>query len=193
MLTSDLSDDQMEYFSAYGITEDGFAKPDLVAPGRNIISLLASIFATLFGAHPLHQVDNEHFRMSGTSMTAPIVSGAAALLLQDEPNLTPDQVKYRLTTTANNTWAGYDVAKAGAGYVDVAAAIHGTTTESANTGIAASQMLWIGDDPVTWDSVSWNSVSWNTEIWDSGIWDDQEAAPTNEEQMNVLYLPLINR
>ena len=146
-MDADLNDDFVEYFSAYGTTEDGFAKPDLVAPGRNIISLLASIFAKLFGAHPVHQVDEEHFRMSGTSMTAPIVSGAVALLLQDEPNLTPDQVKYRLMATANSSWAGYDAAKAGAGYVDVAAAVHGTTTESANTGVAASAMLFTGDDP----------------------------------------------
>lgn len=224
--TPELNDDFVETFSAYGTTEDGFAKPDLVAPGRNIISLLASIFAKLFGIHPVHQVDEEHFRMSGTSMTAPIVSGAVALLLQDEPNLTPDQVKYRLMATANQSWPGYDAAKAGAGYVDVAAAVHGTTTENANTGIAASAMLFTGDDPVAWDSVSWNSVSWNSvswnsvswnsvswnsETWTSGIWDDESegvgaasveepaqpddaiSAPEQKEQVNVLYLPIVQR
>jgi len=34
-------------------------------------------------------------------VSTPMVSGAVAILLQDEPNLTPDQVKYRLMTTAN--------------------------------------------------------------------------------------------
>ena len=179
MWTPDKADDFMESFSAHGITEDGFAKPDLVAPGRNIISLLASDQARLFGEHPIHQVDGDHFRMSGTSMSAPIVSGVAALLLQDEPGLTPDQVKYRLMATANRDWPGYDGAKAGAGYVDAAAAIHGTTTESANTGIAASQMLFTGDDPVAWDSVSWSSVSWSSVSWSSVSWSSVSWSSVN--------------
>ena len=58
-------------------------------------------------------------------MAAPMVSGAVALLLQDEPNLTPDQVKYRLMATANQSWAGYDPNKAGAGYLDIYAAVNG--------------------------------------------------------------------
>ena len=77
-------------------------------------------------------------------MSAPIVSGAAALLLQDEPNLTPDQVKYRLKATANKTWTGYNATTAGAGYLDIYAAVNGTTTQSANTGLTASQLLWTG-------------------------------------------------
>ena len=45
-------------------------------------------------------LNGEYFRLSGTSMAAPMVTGAVALLLQDEPDLTPDQVKYRLMATA---------------------------------------------------------------------------------------------
>jgi hypothetical protein len=48
-----------------------------------------------------------------------MVSGAVALLLQDEPNLNPDQVKYRLKATANKAWAGYNATTAGAGYLDI--------------------------------------------------------------------------
>jgi serine protease AprX len=109
--------------------------------------------------------------MSGTSMSAPMVSGAVALLLQDEPNLTPDQVKYRLKATANKTWAGYDAARAGAGYLDIYAAVNGTTTQSANTGIQASHLLWTGQQSLTWGSVSWDSVSWDSVSWDSVSWD----------------------
>ncbi len=96
--------------------------------------------------------------MSGTSMAAPMVSGAIAVLLQDEPNLTPDQVKYRLMATANKSWGSYNSAKAGAGYLDVYAAVYGTTTQASNTGIVASQMLSTGSQPITWGSVGWNSV-----------------------------------
>ena len=168
--TPAISDDAMAAFSAYGTTTDGFAKPDLVAPGRNIISLLASTNAMGWVNHPAHRVDNSYFRMSGTSMSAPVVSGAVALLLQDEPNLTPDQVKYRLKATANQSWTGYNASKAGAGYLDIYAAVNGTTTQSANTGIYASQMLSSGSEPITWGSVGWNSVGWNSVGWNSVGW-----------------------
>jgi serine protease AprX len=115
-------------------------------------------------------VNDYYFRMNGTSMAAPMVSGAAALLLQDEPNLTPDQVKYRLKATAGQDWSGFDAAKSGAGYLDAYTAVLGTTSQSANTGILASLMLSTGRDPITWGSVGWNSVGWNTVGWNSVGW-----------------------
>lgn len=172
--TPDISDDTLATYSAYGITEAGFSKPDLVAPGKDIISTLSSPSATIYRDHPSNRVDakgrDQYFRISGTSVAAPVVAGAVALLLQDEPNLTPDQVKYRLMATANKDWLGYDATQAGAGYLDIYAAVHGTTTESANTEIAASQLLWSGPEPITWNSVSWNSVSWNSVSWNSVSW-----------------------
>ena len=131
----------MASFSVYGTTEDEFAKPDLVAPGRNILSLLASTDAHVYTDHPDNRVDTYMFRMSGTSMSAPMVSGAVALLLQNEPTLNPDQVKYRLMATANNGWSGYSATTAGAGYLDINAAVETNTTATANTGIQVSQLL----------------------------------------------------
>jgi serine protease AprX len=103
-------------------------------------------------------------------MAAPMVSAGVALLLQDEPNLTPDQVKYRLLATANKSWSGYSSSKTGAGYLDIYAAITGTSTQSANTGLKASSLLSTGSKPITWNSVGWNSVGWNSVGWNSVGW-----------------------
>ena len=171
--TASLADDKLANFSGYG-TVAGQVKPDLVAPGSDRVSLLASEDSNLAVKHPLNKVAGwagyNYFKMSGTSMAAPLVSGAVALLLQDEPTLTPDQVKYRLIATANKNWGGYDPTAGGAPYLDVYAAVMGTTTQSANTGLQASQMLWSGAQPITWGSVNWNSVNWNSVNWNSVNW-----------------------
>jgi serine protease AprX len=172
--TNSIADDVVASYSGYSKTADGIRKPDLVAPGTNIVALMANPNSVLATAHPANVVNGIYFRMSGTSMAAPMVSGAAALLLQDEPGLTPDQVKYRLMATANKntnkTWPGYNAQKAGAGYLDVYAAVKGTSNTSANTGLQASKMLWTGGQPVNWNSVNWNSVNWNSVNWNSVNW-----------------------
>ena len=171
--TASISDDTMPAFSAYGTTGDGFAKPDLVAPGTNIVALMGKTDTVLAQTHPSNVVTYKgarYFRMSGTSMSAPMVAGAAALLIQSNSNLTPDQVKYRLMATANKSWSGYTSAKAGAGYLDIAAATSSTATTNANTGVTASQLLWTGSQPITWGSANWNSVNWNSVNWNSVNW-----------------------
>jgi serine protease AprX len=174
--TKSISDDSVPSFSAYGKTQDNFSKPDLVAPGVNIVAKVVNENMGLAGAHPNNRIttDAQYFRMSGTSMAAPMVSGAVALLLQKEPGLTPDQVKYRLTSTANKSWAGYNANKAGAGYLDINAAVKSSSKNSANTGKTASTLLTTGPEPinssVSWNSVSWNSVSWNSVSWNSVSW-----------------------
>ncbi|MEP6894553.1 MAG: S8 family peptidase [Chloroflexota bacterium] len=168
--TKGLSDDIVATFSSFGKTINGLKKPDIVAPGSNIVARLVNQNMGLALAHPDHKVGNQYFRMSGTSMAAPMVSGAVALLLQDEPNLTPDQVKYRLMATANKNWANYDSDKTGAGYLDVYAAIQGTTTQSANTGMLPSALLTTGSNPITFGTVGWNSVGWNSVGWNSVGW-----------------------
>ena len=187
--TASISDDTVPAFSAYGTTGDGFAKPDLVAPGANIIALMGNTNTVLAQTHPSNVVSYngvQYFRMSGTSMSAPMVAGAAALLIQSNPNLTPDQVKYRLKATANKSWSGYTSAKAGAGYLDIAAATSSTTTTSANTNIIASQLLWSGSQPVTWGSVNWNSVNWNSVNWNSVNWN---SVNWNSVNWNSDYWP----
>ena len=185
--TNSISDDVIASFSAYGKTADGFNKPDIVAPGTNIIARLVNQNQGLAGAHPQNRVGTEYFMMSGTSMAAPMVSGAVALLLQDEPGLTPDQVKFRLMSTANKSWTGYNSSSAGSGYLDVYAAIQGTTKSNSNTGIQPSRLLYTGSSPmvqsnvgwnsVGWNSVGWNSVGWNSVGWNSVGWNSDYWAP----------------
>ena len=169
--TAKLADDKIAAFSASGRTSDGFRKPDLVAPGVKLTAPLASNNSVIARQYPVGLVSGftgsgYYFKMSGTSMAAPVVAGAVALLLQDEPNLTPDQVKYRLTATAR-VMSG---STAGAGMLDVPQAVNGNTSASANTGVQASQLLWTGDQPITWNSVNWNSVNWNSVNWNSVNW-----------------------
>ena len=177
-----ITDDTVATFSSYGTTVDGFAKPDLVAPGRNIISVLASDDCNLvlqYGSYAITLNGVRFFKMSGTSMASAVVAGAVALLLQDEPNLNPDQVKYRLKATASTAWAGYTAAKAGAGYLDIFAAVNGTTTQTANTGTRASAALFSGSQPPVWGSVNWSSVNWSSVNWSSVNWSSVNWSSVN--------------
>lgn len=173
--TPEISDDEIASFSAYGVTVDGVQKPDIVAPGSNLIGTLNSKFGQLAILRSQEVVDNVYFRMSGTSVSAPVVAGAVALLLQQEPTLNPDQVKYRLLTTANQNWPGYVAEKAGAGYLDLYAALHVSTTATANTGTQISQLLTTGPEPLidadgTWSSINWSSINWSSINWSSINW-----------------------
>src|SRR5438876_1789399 len=94
-------DDMLAWFSAWG-SADSNAKPDLVAPGRRIVSLRVpgSALDTLFPDRVVvAQNGSTYFRRTGTSMATAVVSGAAALLLAGRPNLTPDQGKALLVGT----------------------------------------------------------------------------------------------
>jgi hypothetical protein len=77
--------------------------------------------------------------------------------------------------TANKQWLGYERQRAGAGYLDIDAAVRGTTTQSANTGTPVSNLLTTGPEgvltpSVSWSSVSWSSVSWSSVSWSSVSW-----------------------
>ncbi|HLW77344.1 MAG TPA: S8 family peptidase, partial [Bryobacteraceae bacterium] len=133
------TDDQIASYSSKGPTYiDLTVKPDLVAPGNQVTSLLdpGSTLAAEFPAN----VAGQYFTLSGTSMATPVVSGTAALLLQQNPSLTPDAIKARLMKTAYKTFPltsvavdpttnqtfidFYDILTVGAGYVDVQAALN---------------------------------------------------------------------
>jgi serine protease AprX len=111
------------------------ARPvDVAAPGTSVVGLRAP-GSFVDAEHPEGRVaadaSTRLFRGSGTSQAAAVVSGAAALLLQADPTLTPDAVKAVLKATADPVW-GADRRDVGAGQVDVAAALR--TVKAAAAG-----------------------------------------------------------
>lgn len=115
-------DDVVADFSARGPAPQGFAKPELVAPGRSLVSLRApgSVIDQTHGSTAT--VEEHYFRGSGTSFSTAVTAGAAAVL-HAERDLTPDQVKLLLTGTAYRADGLQDVASAGAGGLDLDAAL----------------------------------------------------------------------
>jgi serine protease AprX len=188
-------DDLIASYSSKGPTLlDHVVKPDLVAPGNNIASALASYGSVLAQLYPGNIVPVSYYKangngpaaylhLSGTSMATPMVSGAAALLLQQQPSLTPDQVKARLMKTATKNFPAtsvavdpvtgisytstYDLFTVGAGHLDVWAALN-------NTDVASGPAL---SPTASYDSTTGNtsvviapgSVWQNAIIWGTGI------------------------
>jgi serine protease AprX len=178
--TANPSDDVVAAYSAFGQTLDGFSKPDIIAPGTNIISVLSTDSA--WGSqYPARVVSpKQYIRLSGTSMATPMVTGAVALMLQRQPGLTPDQVKYRLLHASNPISGPSKLYP----YLNVYAAVTGATTQSANTGLPLSRLLGTGADSVAWSSVNWNSVNWNSVNWNSVNWNSVNWNSVNWNNVN---------
>src|SRR4051794_26168989 len=133
--TTNLGDDVLPNFSGRGPTAtDGLAKPDVVAPGAHIVSLAApgAAITTQFPS----TMALPYRRGSGTSMATAVVSGLVAQMLSMQPALTPDRVKYELTSTARVD-ASNDPMATGAGVVDGFRALN-AGPGVANAGVAPS-------------------------------------------------------
>jgi serine protease AprX len=123
--TLDRKDDVVAPYSSRGPTKYDFAvKPDLVAPGSGLVSL-ESQSSYLSARYPNWHIAgsgrNAYFMLSGSSMSAAVVSGGVALLLQADPGLTPPQVKIALQT-GSRFMPQEGLIGAGAGAVDFYAA-----------------------------------------------------------------------
>jgi serine protease AprX len=126
---------------SFSSTGDGERNPDLVAPGASILSLgIAGSY--LADTHPdATCLDDDgllYLRGSGTSQGAAVVAGAVAMLLEQRPDLSPDQVKELLTSTADllidethNSSEPFDLTKQGNGMVNLAAALSAPTPSEA--------------------------------------------------------------
>lgn len=85
--TTDATDDALSDSSSRGPTVDNLVKPDLLAPGTNIMSL---------------RVGGGYRALTGTSMATPMATGAVAQILQQSPTLKPDQVKSQILKNARD-------------------------------------------------------------------------------------------
>jgi serine protease AprX len=174
------ADDFAAPWSAFGYTLDGFAKPDIGAPGRVMVGPVPST-STMVREHPERVTSSGYMWMSGTSFAAPVVSGAAALVLAYHPNWSPDQVKGALMLTAQPTAAGMAL---GVGEVNAKAATQVSGPPNPNLalnqfvgpdgsgGLAFDSASWANTAAgnASWNSASWNSASWANASWNSASW-----------------------
>ena len=137
---NDWTDDYIASFSAAGPTLDGFVKPDIVAPGGHIVSTMKAS-SNIAKNHEANWVGKQYFSMAGTSQSAAVVSGIAALVLSKNPFLTPDEVKYRIMSTGF-TWvdsttgdASYSIWQQGSGRVNAYDAVFTRLRGRANSGM----------------------------------------------------------
>jgi serine protease AprX len=177
------NDDLAAPWSAYGYTLDGFAKPDLGAPGRYMTGPVP-VASTLVTEKPTSVVSPGYIQLSGTSFAAPVVAGAAAQILSAHPTWSPDQVKGALMVTASRTPSAAPLSQ-GVGIVDVAKAV--ALSSAPNPNLALSKFLV--NDPVSggkvfdaaswastasanasWASASWSDASWASASWSSASW-----------------------
>ena len=193
--TAGQKDDLVGAFSSRG---DAVRHADLLAPGRSIGSLRdpGSYVDVNYPTGLVADGTNRFFKGSGTSQAAAVVSGAAALLLQQRPTLTPDQVKKLLTSTAQPL-TGADTIAQGAGELNIKAASEASTptvaqsfTKALGTGSleAARGSAHVADSmtgveltgerdimgqpwkPTTWTATSAAGTSWTGGTWNGNLW-----------------------
>ncbi len=191
--TYGVGDDTLSSFSNCGSARH----PDLMAPGKSIVSLRTP-GSTSDEFHPSARVGTRLFRGTGTSQAAAVVSGAAALLIDQRPDLTPDEVKAILTGSAR-TLPGVNSNCQGAGLVDLSNALTMATPKAAQSfkvskgngsldAARGSHRLkvdgaiisgevdihgkpWTGASTGTsWSGGTWNGTSWSGTSWSGTSW-----------------------
>jgi serine protease AprX len=184
-------DDLAAPFSAWGYTPDGFMKPEIGAPGRYMIGPVPTS-GVLYSQRPDHVTSPGYMQLSGTSFAAPVVAGAAAMLLAQHQNWTPDQVKGALMLTASPE-SLVKRGQLGVGDVNVAAArslklqtipnpnaalmpfvgsaADGTAVfnSAAWASAAKSDAAWAS---AAWSDAAWSSAAWSSAAWASAAWSD---------------------
>ena len=181
MATPTVTDDTMTDFSSVGPTSaDGWIKPDLVASGRSVISV-AVPGSTIYTQNPSARIGSGNFVGSGTSFSAAITSGAAALVVADNAGLTPNQLKARLLGNAgqgpvgNPFVDGHGALNAYAAATSAPMDLHQSTAGLRPTVPGSSVSLvpnrsvdsW---NPALWTGAAWNGAAWNGAAWNGAAW-----------------------
>jgi serine protease AprX len=161
--TNATSDDGYASWSSVGLTQDGYLKPDVSAPGAHIVSALApkSQFTSLC---PSCIVDGQYIRAGGTSMAAPMVSGAVANLLQLRPQLRPDQVKGVLMANLRSLPSGVNELN-----VNRALAPNNSVLP-ANVGLTPNTLIDSSTGAIDYTRSSWSRSSWSRSSWSRSSW-----------------------
>ncbi|MBS1250073.1 MAG: Serine protease AprX [Chloroflexi bacterium] len=137
---NDWNDDYLAPFSAAGPMLDGFVKPDVVAPGAHMVS---TMHPNSYLAHQYKdaKVALGYYKIAGTSQAAAVVSGISTLALAENPDLSPDEVKFRVMGTAfpwvdrENDLAGYSIWQQGMGRVNAPDTVYTDLSGFANVGM----------------------------------------------------------
>lgn len=179
-------DDTPAPWSAWGYTPDGFMKPELAAPGRYMVGPVPTS-GVLYSQRPASVTSPGYMQLSGTSFSAPVVAGAAAMLLGQHPDWTPDQVKGALMLTATAE-PKVKLGQLGVGDVNIAAARAIRTNHIPNPNAALEQFVGAAADgtavfnsaawasaahaSAAWADAAWSDAAWSSAAWSSAAWSD---------------------
>src|SRR5919202_160378 len=162
------NDDTAAPWSVYGYTLDGFAKPELAAPGRYIVGPVPAT-STLALERPASMEGTDYIQLSGTSFAAPVVAGAAAYLLAVHPTWTLDQVKGALMLTARPTPSAALMSE-GVGEVNAAKAVDVDAPSWSTTARLDASWSTSSWGSASWSTASWSTASWSTASWSTASW-----------------------
>lgn len=173
------ADDGNAPWTSFGYTAEGFAKPEIGAPGRWMIGPVpaGSELTTTFADRVLNP---GYMWMSGTSFSAPVVSGIAAQILLRHPSFTPDQVKGALMLTATRAPRATNLSL-GVGEVDAAAAAAVGNPPNPNQNLyrfvkndtsGKPSFDWDGWNAFVSANASWTDASWTDASWTDASWTD---------------------
>ena len=173
--TSSTNDDTVPTFSSCGTD----SRPvDVLAPGVSVIGLRdPGSFADIF--FPEARVGERFFRGTGTSQATAIVSGAVALLIEQRPELTPDQVKALFISTAQHIPSVSSIC-GNAGLIDMRTLLRAPTPQAIQTwpeatNSSAYDELAVGGgwDGQTWGGQTWGGQTWGGQTWGGQTWGGQ--------------------